>query len=108
MSLSTNQPARYPSIQYLASIIEEEKTTKGVSLNPQPAKEPLTWDDWKELNFPDVHIFVRHMEVAPREVYDSVMRFQKHLVLIDKQNCKLKTKLTNYEKTNESYVVDNE
>ena len=87
MSSSTNQPIGYPSIKHLASIAEEE--TKGMGLNP-PAEEPLTQEDWEELNFPNVRIFVRHMELAPREVYNSVMRLWKHLVLVDKQNQKLK------------------
>ena len=108
MSLSTDQPVSYPLIWHLASIIEEEEATKGVSLNPQPAKEPpLTRDDWEELNFSDVCSLLRHMEVTPRKVYDSVMRLQKHLVLVDKQNHKLKTKFTNYKKANELYIIKN-
>ena len=35
------------------------------------------------------------------------MRFQKHLVLVDKQNQKLKLKFINYEKANEAYVINN-
>ena len=72
-----------------------------------PAKEPLTREDQKELNFSDIRTFVRHVESAPREVYDSVMRFWKHFVLVDKQNQKLKLKFTNYEKANKAYVIDN-
>ena len=106
MSLSTKQSVSYPLIRHLASIIEEEKATKGVPLNP-PAKEPLTWEDQEELNFPDVHIFVCHVESAPREVYDLVMRLWKYLVLVDKQNQKLKLKFTNYEKANKLYVIKN-
>ena len=47
------------------------------------------------------------MESVLREVYDSVMRLQKHLVLVDKQNQKLKLKFTNYEKANKLYVIEN-
>ena len=47
------------------------------------------------------------MESAPKEVYNLVMRLLKHLVLVDKQNQKLKSKFTNYEKANEAYVIDN-
>ena len=47
------------------------------------------------------------MESAPREVYNSVMRFWKHFVLVDKQNQKLKSKFINYEKANKAYVIDN-
>ena len=72
MSLSTDQPVGYPSIQHLASSAEEK--TKGVTLNP-PAEEPLTWKDREKLNFSNICIFLRHMETAPREVYNSVMRF---------------------------------
>ena len=72
-----------------------------------PAEEPLTREDREELNFPDVRTFVRHVELAPREVYNLVMRLQKHLVLVDKQNQKLKLKFTNYKKTNEAYVINN-
>ena len=108
MFLSTDQPVGYPSIWHLASIIKEKKTTKSVLLNPQLAKKPsLTQDDQKELNFSDVRTFIRHMKVTSRVVYNLVMRLRKHFVLIDKQNCKLKTKLTNYEKANKSYVIDN-
>ena len=105
MSSSTDQPVSYPSIQHLALIAEEE-TIEGVSLNP-PAKEPLTQEDREELNFPDIRIFVCHVKLAPKEVYDSVMRLQKHLVLVDKQNQKLKSKFTNYKKANKAYVIDN-
>ena len=104
MSLSTNQPIRYPSIKHLASIAEEE--TESIGLNPL-TKEPLTQEDQEELNFPDVRTFLRHVEAAPKEVYDSIMRLWKHLVLVDKQNQKLKTRFTNYKKANESYVIDN-
>ena len=104
MSLSTNQLVGYSSIKHLASITEEQ--TEGVSLN-SPAKELLTREDREELNFPDVRTFVRHMELAPREVYDLVMRLRKHLVLVDKQNQKLKSKFTNYKKANKAYVIDN-
>ena len=105
MSSSTNQPVGYPSIKHLISIPEE--TTKSVSLN-QPANEPLlTQNDCEELIFPDVHIFVRHVDEAPDEVYDSIMRLQKHLVLIDKQSRKLEKKFANYEKANKVYVIDN-
>ena len=104
MSLFTDQPVDYPSIQHLAFIAEEK--TKGVALNP-PAKEPLTKKNWKELNFPDVCIFLYHMEIAPKEVYDSVMKLQKHLVLVDKQSQKLKLKFINYKKANKRYIIDN-
>ena len=105
MSLSTKQPVGYPSIQHLASIVEEE-ATKGMALN-LPAKEPLTWEDWEELNFSDVRTFVRHMELAPRKVFDSVIRLWKHLVLVNKQSQKLKSKFTNYKKANKLYVIEN-
>ena len=59
------------------------------------------------MNFPDVRIFIRHVELALREVYDLVMRLQKHLVLVDKQNQKLKSKFTNYKKANKAYVINN-
>ena len=72
-----------------------------------PAKEPLTWVDREKLNFSDVRIFVCHVELAPREVYNPVMRLQKHLVLVDKQNQKLKSKFTNYKKANRAYIIDN-
>ena len=102
---STNQPVRYPSIKHLISIPEE--TIKGVLLN-QPANELLlTWNDCEELIFPDVRTFVRYVDETPDEVYDSVMRLQKHLVLIDKQSRKLEKKFTNYKKANEVYIVDN-
>ena len=35
------------------------------------------------------------------------MRLWKHLVLVDKQNQKLKLKFTNYKKANKAYVIDN-
>ena len=105
MSLSTDRPIGYPSIGHLASIVEEE-TTENVPLNP-PAEEPLTQEDQKELNFPDIRTFVCHVKSAPKKVYDSVMRLRKHLVLVDKQNQKLKSKFTNYEKANEAYIIDN-
>ena len=41
------------------------------------------------------------------KVYDSVIRFWKHLVLIDKQSRKLEKKFANYEKANKAYVIDN-
>ena len=104
MSSSTNQPIGYPSIKHLASIAEEK--TKGVGLNP-PVEEPLTQEDWEELNFLDVRTFLCHVEAAPKEVYDSVMRLWKHLVLVDKQNQKLKTRFTNYKKANKVYVIEN-
>ena len=47
------------------------------------------------------------MELAPREVYDSVMRLRKHHMLVDKQNQKLKSKFTNYIKANEVYIINN-
>ena len=107
MSLSTDQPVKYPSIQHLASITEEDNT-EGIFLNPQPAKElPLTRDDREELNFPDERTFLCHVETTPREVYNLVMRLQKYLMLVDKQNCKLKAKFTNYKKANEGYVINN-
>ena len=105
MSSSTDRPAGYPSIRHLASIAEKT-TNNGVTLNP-PAKEPLTREDREELNFPDVRTFVHHVKSAPREVYNLVMRLRKHLVLVDKQNQKLKSKFTNYEKANKAYVIDN-
>ena len=105
MSLSTDRPAGYPSIRYLASIAEEV-TNNNMALNP-PVKEPLTWEDREELNFSDVYTFVCHVESAPREVYNSVIRLQKHLMLVDKQNQKLQLKFTNYKKANKAYVIDN-
>ena len=105
MSLSTDQPTGYPSIWHLTSIAEET-TNNGMALNP-PAKEPLTREDWKELNFSDVCTFIRYVKLAPREVYDLVMRLWKHFVLIDKQNQKLKSKFTNYEKANKAYIINN-
>ena len=47
------------------------------------------------------------MESASREVYNLVIRLWKHLVLVDKQNQKLTSKFTNYEKANEVYVINN-
>ena len=47
------------------------------------------------------------METAPREVYDLVLRLQKHFVLVDKQNCKLKAKFINYKKANKGYIIHN-
>ena len=105
MSSSTDRPAGYLSIQHLVSIAEET-TNDGVALNPL-AEEPLTQEDQEELNFSDVCTFVHHVESAPKEVYNSVMRLQKHFVLVDKRNQKLKSKFTNYEKANEVYVIDN-
>ena len=104
MSSFTNQPIGYSSIKHLVSIAKEK--TEDVGLNP-PAKEPLTWEDREELNFSDVRIFIRHVELAPRKVYDLIMRLWKHLMLVDKQNQKLKLKFTNYEKANKAYVIDN-
>ena len=104
ISSSTNQPVGYSSIKHLISIAEEE--TKNVSLN-SPVKELLTQKDWEELNFSDMHTFLRHMEVASKKVYDSIMRLWKHLVLVDKQNQKLKLKFTNYKKANKAYVINN-
>ena len=84
-----------------------EETIEGVSLN-QPANEPsLTRNNCEKLIFPDVRTFVRHVDEAPNEVYDSVMRLRKHFVLIDKQSRKLEKKFANYEKANETYVIDN-
>ena len=105
MSSSTDRPAGYPSIQHLV-LIAEKTTNDGMALNP-PAKKPLTREDREELNFPNVRTFVRHVESAPREVYNSIMRLRKHLMLVDKQNQKLKSKFTNYKKANEAYVIDN-
>ena len=105
MSSFTDQPIGYLSIQHLASIAEK-KTTEDMLLNPS-AKELLTREDWEELNFSNVHIFIHHVELAPREVYNSVMKFRKQLVLVDKQNQKLKSKFTNYKKANKAYVIDN-
>ena len=84
-----------------------KETTKGVSLN-QPANEPLlTQNDREELIFPDVCIFVHHVDEAPDKVYDSVMKLRKHLVLINKQSGKLEKKFANYKKVNETYIIDN-
>ena len=105
MSLSTDRPTSYPSIRHLTSIAEET-TNNGVALNPS-AQEPLTQEDREELNFPDVRTFICHVQSAPKEVYDSIMRLWKHLVLVDKQNQKLKLKFTNYKKANKAYVIDN-
>ena len=105
MFLSTDQPIGYPFIQHLASIAKE-KTTESVSLNP-PTKELLTPEDREELNFSDVCTFIHHVELAPREVYNLVIRLWKHLMLVDKQNQKLKSKFTNYKKANKAYVIDN-
>ena len=105
MSSSTNQPVGYLSIKYLTSISEE--ITENVSLN-QLANEPLlTWNNCEELIFPDVHTFVRHVDEALDEVYDSVMRLWKHLILIDKQSRKLEKKFANYKKANKAYIIDN-
>ena len=71
------------------------------------AKKPLTQEDWEELNFSNVYTFIRHVESASKEVYNSIMRLRKYLVLVDKQNQKLKLKFTNYEKANKAYVIDN-
>ena len=105
ISLSINQPIGYPSIWHLASIAEK-KTTKSVALNP-PAKEPLTQENQEKLNFQNVCTFLCHIEAAPREIYDSIMRLQKHLVLVNKQSQKLKTKFINYKKANKLYVIEN-
>ena len=72
-----------------------------------PAKEPLTQENREELNFSNVCTFIRHVELAPRKVYNSVMRLWEYLVVVDKQNQKLKLKFTNYEKDNKAYVIDN-
>ena len=50
---------------------------------------------------------MRHVDEALDEVYDSIIRLQKHLVLIDKQSHKLEKKFANYEKANKAYVIDN-
>ena len=70
-------------------------------------EKPLTEENQEKLNFPDVCIFVRHVESAPREVYNLIMRLWKHLMLIDKQNQKLKLKFTNYKKINKAYIINN-
>ena len=106
MSLSTKQPVGYLLIRHLVSIIEEKKATKGVPLN-SPAKKLLTREDQEELNFPDVCTFVRHVKLAPKKIYNLVIRLRKYLVLVDKQNQKLKLKFTNYKKANEAYVINN-
>ena len=61
----------------------------------------------EELIFPDVRTFMHYVDEAPDEVYDSVMRLQKHLVLINKQSCKLEKKFANYKKANKAYVINN-
>ena len=106
MSLSTKQPISYSSIQYLASIIKEEKATEDVPLNP-PAKEPLIQKDREKLIFSDVHTFICHVNEVPDKVYDSIMRLWKHLVLIDKQSRKSEKKFTNYKKAKEVYIIKN-
>ena len=106
MSSSTKQPVGYPSIQHLTLLIREKTAIEGVLWNLL-AEEPLTREDREELNFPDVRNFIRHVELAPKEVYDSIMRLRKHLVLVDKQNQKLKSKFINYKKVNEAYIIDN-
>ena len=105
MSSSTNQLIRYPSIKHLTSILEE--TTKGVLLNQSANEPPLTRNDCEELIFPDVRTFMYYVDKAPDEVYDSVMKLQKHLILINKQSCKLEKKFANYEKANKAYVINN-
>ena len=67
----------------------------------------MTRNNCEELIFPDVRIFVHHVDEVPDEMYDSVMKLQKHLVLIDKQSRKLEKKFANYEKANKVYVIDN-
>ena len=47
------------------------------------------------------------MNEASNKVYDFVMRFWKHFVLIDKQSCKLEKKFANYKKANKAYVINN-
>ena len=47
------------------------------------------------------------MDEASDKVYDSIIRLQKHLILIDKQSRKLKKKFANYEKANKTYVINN-
>ena len=77
-------------------------------LNSHLIKESLlTWEDWEELNFTDICTFLRHVEATSTEVYNSVMRFQKHLMLLNKQSRKLEKKLTNYKKANKTYVIKN-
>ena len=104
ISSSTNQPVGYLFIKHLASIVE--KKTEGVGLNSS-AKKLLTREDWEELNFPNVRTFVCYVKLAPREIYNSVIKFWKHLVLVDKQNQKLKSKFTNYKKANKAYIINN-
>ena len=104
MSLSIDQPVGYPSIQHLASIAGEE--TKSIVLNP-PIKDLLIRESQKELNFPDICIFLCHVKAASKEVYNFIIRLWKHLVLVNKQNQKLKLKFTNYKKANEAYIIDN-
>ena len=71
------------------------------------AEEPVTQEDWEELNFSDVRTFLRYVEAALNKVYNSIIRLCKHLVLLNKQNKKLKSKFTNYKKANKVYVIDN-
>ena len=82
MSSSTSQPIRYLSIKHLTLIPEE--TIEGVSLNQPVNEPPLMQNNCEELIFPDVRIFVHHVDEALDKVYDSIMRLRKHLVLIDK------------------------
>ena len=84
-----------------------EKTTKGVSLNQSANEPPLMQNNCEELIFPDVCTFVRHVDEAPDKVYDSVMRLQKHLILINKQSRKLEKKFANYKKANKAYIIKN-
>ena len=105
MSSSTSQSIGYPFIKHLTSI--QEETTEGVSLN-QPANKPLLMqNDCEKLIFPDVCTFVHHVNEAPNEMYDSVVRLRKHLVLINKQIRRLEKKFANYKKANKAYVIDN-
>ena len=67
----------------------------------------LTQNNREKLIFPDVRTFVCHVDEVPDKVYDSIMRLRKHLVLINKQSCKLEKKFANYEKANKAYVIDN-
>ena len=77
-------------------------------MNFQLAKKPpLTQDDREELNLSDIRTFLLHVNVALKEVYNSTMRLRKHFVLIDKQNCILEKKLTNYKKANKPYIIEN-
>ena len=59
------------------------------------------------MNFPDIRTFLCYVKAAPKEVYNSIMRLRKHLVLVNKQSQKLKTKFINYKKANKRYVIDN-